>query len=81
MIKLAQFPYKNDYWHHYFFGRLMDASTAAAATLAVQLAVALIMAGTFYASSGERCTRYWALSGLLSALGVLVVIVNGGAPG
>ncbi|SMP73140.1 diguanylate cyclase (GGDEF) domain-containing protein [Noviherbaspirillum suwonense] len=80
MIKLAQFPYKNDYWHHYLFGRLMDASTAAAATLAVQLAVALIMAGTFYASSGERCTRYWALSGLLSALGVLVVIVNGGAP-
>src|SRR5512133_641001 len=58
----------------------MDALTAAAAALAVQLAVALVMAGTFYASSGERCTRYWALSGLLSAIGVLVVIVNAGAP-
>jgi diguanylate cyclase (GGDEF)-like protein len=58
----------------------MDALTAAAAARAGQLAVALVMAGTFYASSGERCTRYWALSGLLSAIGVLVVIVNAGAP-
>lgn len=58
----------------------MDALTAAAAALAVQLAVALIMAGTFYASSGERCTRYWAMSGLLSAIGVVIVIVNAGAP-
>ena len=58
----------------------MDALTAAAAALAVQLAVALIMAGTFYASPGERCTRYWALSGLLSAIGVLIVIINAGAP-
>ena len=58
----------------------MDALTAAAAALAVQLAVALVMAGTFYASSGERCTRYWALSGLLSAFGVLIVLINAGAP-
>jgi len=58
----------------------MDALTATAAALAVQLAVALVMTGTFYASSGERCTRYWALSGLLSAVGVLVVIINAGAP-
>lgn len=58
----------------------MDALTATAATLAVQLAVALVMAGTFYASSGDRCTRYWALSGLLSAMGVLIVIINAGAP-
>lgn len=57
----------------------MDALTATAAALAVQLAVALVMAGTFYASSGERCTRYWALSGALSAIGVLIVIVNAGA--
>ena len=58
----------------------MDALTAAAAALAVQMAVALVMAGTFYASSGERCTRYWAVSGLLTALGVVVVVVNAGAP-
>ncbi|MDB5760509.1 MAG: Diguanylate cyclase protein [Burkholderia sp.] len=58
----------------------MDALTAAAAALAVQLAVALVMTGTFYASSGERCTRYWALSGLLTAVGVLIVIINAGAP-
>jgi diguanylate cyclase (GGDEF)-like protein len=57
----------------------MDALTAAAAALGVQLAVALLMAGTFYASAGERCTRYWALSGLLQALGVLTVIINAGA--
>jgi diguanylate cyclase (GGDEF)-like protein len=58
----------------------MDALTATAAALAVQLAIALVMAGTFYASSGERCTRYWALSGVLSAMGVLIVIINAGAP-
>jgi diguanylate cyclase (GGDEF)-like protein len=58
----------------------MDALTATAATLAVQLAIALVMAGTFYASSGERCTRYWALSSLLSAMGLLIVIINAGAP-
>ncbi|MET0963914.1 MAG: GGDEF domain-containing protein [Noviherbaspirillum sp.] len=38
------------------------------------------MTGTFYASARERCTRYWALSGLLSALGVFIVIFNAGAP-
>ena len=58
----------------------MDAMTAAAAALTVQLAVALVMTGTFYASSGENCTRYWALSGVLSAIGVVIVIVNAGAP-
>jgi diguanylate cyclase (GGDEF)-like protein len=57
----------------------MDALTAATAMMAVQLSVALVMAGTFYASSGERCTRYWALSGMLSATGVLIVILNAGA--
>lgn len=58
----------------------MDALTAASAALSVQLSVALVMTGTFYASAGERCTRYWALSGLLSAVGVLIVILNAGAP-
>lgn len=58
----------------------MDALTAATAALSVQLSVALVMTGTFYASAGERCTRYWALSGLLSALGVFIVIFNAGAP-
>lgn len=58
----------------------MDPITAATATMAVQLAVAIVMTGTFYASPAERCTRYWALSGMLSAVGVLIVIVNAGAP-
>jgi hypothetical protein len=75
-----QFPNKNDYWQCKLPGGSMDALTAAAAVLAVQLAVALIMTGTFYASPGERCTRYWALSGLLSAIGVLIVIINAGSP-
>lgn len=57
----------------------MDALTAATATMAVQFAVAIVMAGTYYASPSERCTRYWALAGLLSAMGVLVVIINAGA--
>jgi diguanylate cyclase (GGDEF)-like protein len=58
----------------------MDALTAVTAALAVQFSMALVMAGTFYASSGERCTRYWALSGMLSAIGILIVIINAGAP-
>lgn len=58
----------------------MDAITAGAALIVVQLCVALVMAGTFYAVRHEKCTRYWALSGVFTALGVLLVVLNAGAP-
>lgn len=58
----------------------MDALTAGSALIAVQLCVALIMAGTFYTIPEEKCTRYWAQSGVLIGLGALVVVINAGAP-
>lgn len=58
----------------------MDVLTAGTALIVVQLCVALIMAGIFYASPTEKCTRYWALSGITIAGGVLTVVLNAGAP-
>ncbi|MDB5728738.1 MAG: hypothetical protein JWQ00_1943 [Noviherbaspirillum sp.] len=58
----------------------MDALTAGTALILVQLCVALVMAGVFYAAPREKCTRYWALSGLFVAIGVLLVVVNAGTP-
>lgn len=58
----------------------MDAITAGIALIVVQLCVALVMAGIFYAAPAERCTRDWALSGVLVATGVLMVVLNAGAP-
>ncbi|HJV49947.1 MAG TPA: GGDEF domain-containing protein [Noviherbaspirillum sp.] len=54
----------------------MDALTAGSALIAVQLCVAVIMAGTFYTIPEEKCTRYWAQSGALVGLGVLIVVLN-----
>jgi hypothetical protein len=36
------------------------------------------MAGTFYASPTEKCTRYWALSGIYAAIGILILVINDG---
>jgi diguanylate cyclase (GGDEF)-like protein len=58
----------------------MDAITAGIALIVVQLCVALVMAGIFYAAPAEKCTRDWALSGVLVATGVLMVVLNAGAP-
>jgi diguanylate cyclase (GGDEF)-like protein len=58
----------------------MDPITAGIALIVVQLCVALVMAGIFYATPSEKSTRYWALSALFIALGVLMVILNNGAP-
>jgi len=60
--------------------KTMDVLTAGTALIVVQLCVSLVMAGIFTATPTEKCTRYWALSGLLVAIGVLMVIVNAGAP-
>jgi diguanylate cyclase (GGDEF)-like protein len=58
----------------------MDVLTASTALIVVQLCIALVMGGIFYASPAEKCTRYWALSGVTVATGVLAVVLNGGAP-
>lgn len=56
----------------------MDALTAGTALILVQLCVALVTTGIFYATPSEKCTRYWALSGLFIAIGVLLVVTNAG---
>jgi diguanylate cyclase (GGDEF)-like protein len=58
----------------------MDVVTAGIALILVQLCVALVMAGIFYAAPAEKCTRYWALSGFLIAIGILMIVLNAGAP-
>lgn len=57
----------------------LHALTAGTALILVQLCVALVMAGIFFAMPSEKCTRYWAFSGLLIAIGVLTVVLNNGA--
>lgn len=42
--------------------------------------MALIMAGIYWATPNEACTRYWAWSEGLIAFGVLLIVLNGGAP-
>lgn len=57
----------------------MDVITAGIALILVQLCVALVMAGIFHAAPAEKCTRYWAQSGSLVAVGILMVVLNAGA--
>lgn len=57
-----------------------DALTAGTALILVQLSVSLIMTGLFFALPSEKCTRYWALSGLCVGIGIAMVILNAGAP-
>jgi len=58
----------------------MNVLIAGTALILVQLCTALVMAGIFHATPTERCTRYWALSAFCVAVGVLVSVLNGGAP-
>jgi diguanylate cyclase (GGDEF)-like protein len=58
----------------------MDFFTAGIALLTTQLCMALIMAGIYFATPHETCTRYWAIAETLLAIGVLLLIVNAGAP-
>lgn len=57
----------------------MDVITAGIALILVQLCVALVMAGIFHAAPTEKCTRYWAQSGSLVAVGILMIVLNAGA--
>ena len=54
----------------------MDALTAGIALILVQFCIALVMAGVFYTTPSEKCTKYWALSGAWIAFGILIAIVN-----
>jgi len=58
----------------------MDPFTAGISLILAQLCVALVMGGLFLATPTDRSTRYWALSGLLVALGVLVAVLNNRQP-
>jgi chromate transport protein ChrA len=57
-------------------GKSMDALTAGIALILVQFCIALVMAGVFYTTPSEKCTKYWALSGVWIAFGILIAIVN-----
>jgi diguanylate cyclase (GGDEF)-like protein len=57
-------------------GRGMDSLTAGTALILVQCCVALVMAGFYFAVPSENCTKYWALSGISIAVGVLIAILS-----
>ncbi|RJG08068.1 GGDEF domain-containing protein [Noviherbaspirillum cavernae] len=38
------------------------------------------MTGIFFATPSEKCTRYWVLSGFSIGTGILITVLNGGAP-
>jgi diguanylate cyclase (GGDEF)-like protein len=58
----------------------LSASTASIALIMAQLCVAIIMSGLSYATPGEKCTRHWAWCGFGVAFGVVVIVLNAGAP-
>jgi signal transduction histidine kinase len=58
----------------------MDPLTASIALSITQLCVSAIMTGTYFAASDERCTRYWAISGVLMGLGMILLMLNAGRP-
>jgi diguanylate cyclase (GGDEF)-like protein len=58
----------------------MDPLTAGIALILAQFCVALVMTGVFLATPTDKATRYWALSGLLVACGLIVAILNGRSP-
>jgi diguanylate cyclase (GGDEF)-like protein len=58
----------------------MDSLTAGIILILLQVCIALVMAGVFFAAPTEKCTRYWALAGSYIALGVLIAILNSRHP-
>jgi diguanylate cyclase (GGDEF)-like protein len=57
----------------------MDAFTAGIAFAVAQVCIAVVMAGVYFATRSETCTRYWALGGGLAATGILIIAANAGA--
>ena len=58
----------------------MDALTAGVSLILVQICVAVIMTGVYFATPTEKATRYWALSGSLLAVGVLLAVLSRTGP-
>lgn len=58
----------------------MDSLTAGIILILLQVCIALVMAGVFFAAPTEKSTRYWALAGSYIALGVLIAILNNRHP-
>lgn len=58
----------------------MDSLTAGIILILLQMCIALVMAGVFFAAPTEKSTRYWALAGSYIALGVLIAILNNRQP-
>lgn len=58
----------------------MDSLTAGTAIIATELCMAIVMAGIYVAAPKDTCLRYWMLAELCIALGVLLIVANGGAP-
>jgi diguanylate cyclase (GGDEF)-like protein len=58
----------------------MDPFAAGIALILVQFSVALVMAGVFLATPTDKTTRYWAISGLLIACGLVVAVLNSRPP-
>jgi signal transduction histidine kinase len=56
----------------------MDPLTASIALSITQLCVSAVMTGTYFAASDERCTRYWAVSGVLMGVGMMMLMLNAG---
>lgn len=54
----------------------MDPLTASVALSITQLCISAIMAGTYFAAPVERCTRFWAMSGLLTGIGMMIALLN-----
>jgi signal transduction histidine kinase len=58
----------------------MDPLTASVALSIAQLCIAVILAGLYFAAPAERYMRYWAMSGLLSSVGVSILLVSAASP-
>ena len=58
----------------------MDSLTAGIILILLQVCIALVMVGVFFAAPTEKSTRYWALAGSHIALGVLIAILNSRQP-
>ncbi|MDN2700374.1 HAMP domain-containing sensor histidine kinase [Janthinobacterium sp. SUN100] len=58
----------------------MDHQTASIALSITQLCISATMIGVYFAAPTERYTRLWAMSGLLTAVGMTVIIFNAFRP-
>ena len=58
----------------------MDAATASIALSITQFCIAIIMIGVYFAAPGERYTRLWAQFGVLTSIGMSLVLVGATRP-